>query len=78
MRLCVWGCMQHGEVVETGRHADLVDRGGTYAQMWARQVEASQKDAHPASAMEPADVAEAKGEPAAVSGSVPRSAQEDA
>jgi ATP-binding cassette, subfamily B, heavy metal transporter len=27
----------NGEIVERGRHADLVSRGGTYAQMWALQ-----------------------------------------
>ena len=39
---CGGGCcfmyMQEGVVVEEGRHAALVERGGLYAEMWARQV----------------------------------------
>lgn len=35
---CTW---QHGRVVETGRHQELVDRNGMYAGMWSRQVEAT-------------------------------------
>ena len=31
--------------METGRHQELVDRGGAYADMWLRQVEASKADA---------------------------------
>jgi ABC-type multidrug transport system fused ATPase/permease subunit len=30
--------LDHGRVVEDGRHADLVGRGGAYASMWSRQV----------------------------------------
>ena len=29
--------MEHGRIVERGRHAELLERGGTYAQMWALQ-----------------------------------------
>jgi ATP-binding cassette, subfamily B, heavy metal transporter len=31
--------LDHGQVVERGRHAELVARGGTYATMWAMQAE---------------------------------------
>ena len=30
--------MDHGAIVETGTHQDLVDRGGLYARLWARQT----------------------------------------
>ncbi len=30
--------MDHGRIVETGTHADLVARGGLYAGLWARQT----------------------------------------
>lgn len=29
--------MEHGEIIERGRHADLLSRSGRYAQMWALQ-----------------------------------------
>jgi ATP-binding cassette subfamily B protein len=29
--------MEHGRIVERGRHAELVNRGGVYAQMWSLQ-----------------------------------------
>ncbi|MEQ8825640.1 MAG: ABC transporter ATP-binding protein [Filomicrobium sp.] len=29
--------MDHGEIVEDGSHADLINRGGLYADLWARQ-----------------------------------------
>ena len=29
--------IRDGEIVEDGRHADLVDAGGEYAQLWSRQ-----------------------------------------
>jgi ATP-binding cassette subfamily B protein len=32
--------LEHGRVVEQGRHGQLLTRHGTYAQMWARQQEA--------------------------------------
>eukprot|EP00884_Botryococcus_braunii_P001303 jgi/Botrbrau1/11173/Bobra.182_2s0026.1 len=32
--------MKEGRVAEMGRHAELVERGGLYAEMWARQAEA--------------------------------------
>lgn len=32
--------LDHGEIVEQGTHAELLDKGGLYASMWARQREA--------------------------------------
>jgi ATP-binding cassette subfamily B multidrug efflux pump len=29
--------MDHGRIVEEGTHAQLIERGGLYAQLWARQ-----------------------------------------
>jgi ATP-binding cassette subfamily B protein len=31
--------LDHGRIVERGRHADLLERGGAYAAMWAKQQE---------------------------------------
>ena len=33
--------LDHGEIIERGRHADLIDRGGHYASMWNKQREAA-------------------------------------
>jgi ATP-binding cassette subfamily B protein len=33
--------MDHGEVVEQGRHADLLQQGGLYARLYHRQFEAA-------------------------------------
>jgi ATP-binding cassette, subfamily B, multidrug efflux pump len=29
--------LNHGRIVETGAHAELLRRGGTYARLWRRQ-----------------------------------------
>ena len=34
--------LEAGRVIERGRHADLLSRGGAYAALWARQQETSQ------------------------------------
>ncbi|MBN4083081.1 ABC transporter ATP-binding protein/permease [bacterium AH-315-B06] len=31
--------LEHGQIVERGRHAELLERGGAYAAMWAKQQE---------------------------------------
>jgi len=31
--------MDHGEVLEQGRHDDLLERGGLYARLYQRQFE---------------------------------------
>ena len=30
--------MEHGAIVETGTHAELIARGGLYARLWAHQT----------------------------------------
>jgi len=37
--------LEHGRVVERGSHRALIDRGGVYAAMWARQQEAERREA---------------------------------
>ena len=34
--------LDHGQIIERGRHADLVARGGAYAAMWNKQKEAAE------------------------------------
>ena len=34
--------LDHGQIIERGRHGDLVARGGAYAAMWNRQKEAAE------------------------------------
>jgi ABC-type transport system involved in Fe-S cluster assembly fused permease/ATPase subunit len=34
--------LDHGEIVERGRHADLVTRGGPYSAMWSKQKQAAE------------------------------------
>lgn len=36
--------LQHGEVVEVGRHAELLEKQGMYCDMWSRQQEAATGD----------------------------------
>jgi ABC-type multidrug transport system fused ATPase/permease subunit len=36
--------MHQGEIKEVGSHASLIDRGGVYADMWARQAESAVSD----------------------------------
>ena len=38
--------MEDGRIVERGRHDELLDLGGAYAAMWARQQTASSEDEH--------------------------------
>lgn len=33
--------MQEGTIAEQGRHSELIQRGGLYAEMWQRQAEAA-------------------------------------
>ena len=38
--------LKSGEIVERGKHSQLLDQDGLYAQMWQRQLEASQAEEH--------------------------------
>ena len=38
--------MDHGRVIESGSHAELLERNGSYAQMWALQQQEEEKAAH--------------------------------
>ncbi|HQE00126.1 MAG TPA: metal ABC transporter permease, partial [Novosphingobium sp.] len=35
--------LNEGQLAEQGTHADLLRRGGLYAEMWARQAEAMEE-----------------------------------
>jgi ATP-binding cassette subfamily B protein len=37
--------LEAGRIVERGTHRALLDRGGAYAAMWARQQEAAEREA---------------------------------
>ena len=39
--------LEHGRIVERGTHAALLEKDGTYAQMWARQQEAGEEVSMP-------------------------------
>jgi ABC-type multidrug transport system fused ATPase/permease subunit len=30
--------LEHGSIIEEGRHAQLIDQGGTYAQLYEEQL----------------------------------------
>ncbi|WP_460057613.1 hypothetical protein [Spirochaeta dissipatitropha] len=30
--------LESGRIIETGNHAELVEKGGTYAQLWKRHI----------------------------------------
>jgi ATP-binding cassette subfamily B protein len=50
--------MDHGRIVERGRHAQLLERGGAYAQMWAlQQREEAKRREEEAAQPQPAAVA---------------------
>ena len=54
--------LEGGRIVERGRHADLIARGGVFADMWRRQQEAARQEAE--AAMREGVAAEAvRGEP---------------
>jgi ATP-binding cassette subfamily B protein len=46
--------LDHGRIVERGRHAELVTRGGVYASMWNRQRELAEAERHLREAQEAA------------------------
>jgi ATP-binding cassette subfamily B protein len=37
--------LEKGRIAERGSHAELIDKGGLYATMWARQREADEAEA---------------------------------
>lgn len=49
--------LKEGEIVERGRHADLVEQGGLYAEMWRRQLEAGTAASSSAAASRPSSMA---------------------
>ena len=46
MRADIIHVMEHGRVVESGSHRDLLARGGLYARSWKAQVESASPDFH--------------------------------
>jgi ATP-binding cassette subfamily B protein len=57
--------LDHGEIIERGRHADLVARGGAYAAMWNRQKEAAEvRERLEAVEGDPEEMRQVQGEPA--------------
>ena len=37
-------CCKPGKIIERGKHSDLLDRDGLYAEMWNRQREATEAE----------------------------------
>ena len=48
--------VEAGQIVERGRHADLLATAGRYAEMWQRQQAAAESEAKAAPEAEPAVV----------------------
>jgi ATP-binding cassette subfamily B protein len=50
--------LDNGEIVESGRHGELLARDGRYAEMWRRQQETAEIEAHLQEALEAEEAAE--------------------
>merc|ERR1712194_769012 len=62
-------CMHEGTIVEQGKHADLVRRGGKYSELYKKQIEATSTGVSAPSADEPSS--ETPSQPAAGTPSPP-------